>query len=70
LTGKAPFYFVKGNVVILLKVKAGKRPTKKGHGFPNPILWSILEDGWAQSPEERPEMITILDRLAQAQAQA
>ncbi|KAJ7093508.1 hypothetical protein C8R44DRAFT_684926 [Mycena epipterygia] len=63
LTGKAPFFELRNEMAVSLKVMGGARPSRPGTSECNPILWSLLEDCWNPDPNIRPLMAQTKDRL-------
>ncbi|KAJ7098394.1 kinase-like domain-containing protein [Mycena epipterygia] len=66
LTGKAPFYELLNDMVVMFKVVNGERPSQ-------PIacsgtttfdsLWDLLRHCWQEKPDTRPTAAQIVDRL-------
>ncbi|KAJ7031220.1 kinase-like domain-containing protein, partial [Mycena alexandri] len=61
-TGKVPFFDTHNEGAIILKVIEGARPSRLETISPVD-LWPLLEDCWRGSPEERPTMTLVVQRL-------
>ncbi|KAJ7083012.1 kinase-like domain-containing protein [Mycena epipterygia] len=63
LTGKAPFFEIKHDVAVGIKVLEGLRPSRP-ETTPLDSLWLLLEDCWREKPADRPDITQIIQRLA------
>ncbi|KAJ7186086.1 kinase-like domain-containing protein [Mycena filopes] len=62
LSGKPPFFDIHNEVAIILKVVEGGRPSPL-EGVFSANLWLLLEDCWTTSPDKRPTMTVVIQRL-------
>ena len=68
MTGKEPFYYVKRQPEVLMRIQQGQRPERPTD--PEVIerglddkLWDLLQRCWLREPEERPSIEQILQEL-------
>jgi len=64
LSGKLPFFYVATELGVVLKVLNGQRPERSK--YPTIFtddMWGLLVDCWGQTPQNRPNMNTVLQRL-------
>jgi len=69
--GKYPFWHIKRPIqAIPLHVKGGGRPQQPHESYPswttyglNTAIWSIMEECWKESPNERPEIEYTIAQL-------
>jgi len=57
-TGKQPFYYIRSDSLVILKVQQGMRPRREDP--PNSHLWQILEACWSTHPGARPAMAAVV----------
>ena len=65
-SGKAPFYELREDAAVLLRVIKGGRPTKPS-GTPGRVmpdqLWNIVKAAWHQQPSKRLSITAVLRRF-------
>jgi hypothetical protein len=61
-----PFYHIRDNVALALRVLKGERPTKpigcENIGFTDD-LWDMMQRGWSAKPESRPSLSAFVEML-------
>ncbi|KIM74459.1 hypothetical protein PILCRDRAFT_14367 [Piloderma croceum F 1598] len=64
-TGKLPFFYLRQDATVIAFVQDGKRP-ERSRCLPSVFtdsMWALLENCWDHSPERRPSMGSIVERL-------
>ncbi|KAG6909099.1 hypothetical protein DXG01_001973 [Tephrocybe rancida] len=67
-TGRLPFFELKRDYSVLLKVIDGKRPDRpretlyQDRGLTD-LMWHLIQDSWEQLPNKRPNAAHIVERL-------
>src|ERR1700730_5962330 len=62
---KEPFFNLRIDVQVLIRVHAGKRPDLRRHSCDGltPSIQTLIEDCWRQDPANRPSATEVLNRL-------
>ncbi|KAJ7133702.1 kinase-like domain-containing protein, partial [Mycena crocata] len=71
LTEKIPFYEVKKNIAVALKVQKGERPSRPASCWKAAVdgsnrdshIWQLLQECWSYEPATRPTAAQIVNRL-------
>lgn len=64
-SGNIPFHTINNNNTVLLRVMQGIRPERPS-GAPGltDSMWALMQDCWAQKPNDRPTIDVVSSRLA------
>ncbi|KAJ7108587.1 kinase-like domain-containing protein, partial [Mycena epipterygia] len=64
LTGKAPFFEIKFDITVGIKVLQGLRPSRPDTIPHDDSIWLLLQDCWKEKPADRgPDVAQIIERL-------
>ncbi|KAJ7790541.1 kinase-like domain-containing protein, partial [Mycena olivaceomarginata] len=63
LTGKAPFFEISRDIIVIIKVLEGLRPSRPDTIPVDHDLWRLLQDCWQATPGDRPNISQIIQRL-------
>ncbi|KAJ7875245.1 kinase-like domain-containing protein, partial [Mycena leptocephala] len=73
MTGKVPFYELSNDMAVMFKVMVGQRPSKPFSWSGTSVLedlWHLLQDCWNKTPDMRPQVAQIVQRLTSPPIQA
>jgi hypothetical protein len=73
MTGKVPFHEVSNDMAVMLKVMGGQRPSRPfswSGAAALDYLWHLLQDCWNETPDMRPKVVEIVQRLTSPPIQA
>ncbi|KAF8064400.1 kinase-like domain-containing protein [Lyophyllum atratum] len=69
--GEIPFSKVPRDTTVMLQVKLGARPKRPSDSSPSwnqwgltPVMWTLMQECWAEHPLERPTMRQVIERLS------
>ncbi|KAF7308499.1 hypothetical protein HMN09_00698900 [Mycena chlorophos] len=60
--GKAPFFEIKEDMAVVLRVLAKERPARPEGPLPD-SMWEIMQQCWAHDPGQRPSMARVVEML-------
>lgn len=65
LTGKEPFYWIRGMGLILAKVRGDGIDRRQYPDLaPDDAIWTLLESWWQRDPRKRPTMPAVLEQVS------
>jgi hypothetical protein len=73
MTGKVPFYELSNDMAVMFKVMVGQRPSRPFSWSGTSVLedfWHLLQDCWNKTPDMRPQVAQIVQRLTSPPIQA